>query len=209
MKKCMMKKKPKMKKTIPSIVAIAAAVGAMSASPAMASSNRSSASESYISAKVLYAITGMYATDVGTGTETSPTLENTFGASLALGSVVRDFRFESELALRGDQDQRDARNNAIALFSFMVNGYYDLKFRNAVVVPYAGLGLGVVGISPEQGNAVMRPAFQLMLGVTIPLSASFDIDIGGKFLKPASFVSGADRISINEGEVLAGIRFRF
>ncbi|MCL2339257.1 MAG: P44/Msp2 family outer membrane protein [Proteobacteria bacterium] len=199
-----------MKKSIISAAAIAAATfGMVALSETSAHAARSDATSSYISAKVLYAITGATATNVNDGTEFSPDIKNTFGLSLALGSVVRDFRFESELALRGDQDFRNVPHDAVALFSFMLNGYYDLKFSRAIIVPYAGLGLGVAGLSPEQGGAIMRPAIQLMLGVSIPLSDSFDVDVGGKFLKPATFVSGNERVNVNEGEILAGIRYKF
>ncbi|MEI8033475.1 MAG: outer membrane beta-barrel protein [Chlorobiaceae bacterium] len=110
-------------------------------------------------------------------------------------------------------DQSKVSGYRVSLYSYMVNGYYDIDLRYDSIIPYVMAGLGVASIhSSEPTISYDRALFawQAGAGVSVPATRNITIDLAYRYFKPSSYDAGnATDISSFSHNFLLGARYIF
>jgi opacity protein-like surface antigen len=156
----------------------------------------------------------------------------------AVGVKTGDFRFEGELGYQKDGFNRFKGNDVVLLqqnlplgdishsisgttsvASFMMNGYYDIKFKG--VQPYVTAGLGLARVKIDGLNITeletympkgvtvqeIAPAYQLGAGVAIPVSKKVMIDVRYRYFATTDLTTVALlNTSVSSSNALVGLR---
>ncbi len=189
------KKNTAMKKIL-----LTALIAGMSAAPALAGTP-------YVSGSV-----GLGLLNSGSFTPTGGVKEDVkFDSGVAFGGAIgikqNDFRIEAALAHQSNdiQDSTDS----VSLFSYMVNGYYDISLDKSSVSPFVTVGLG--GVSAKSPNSDSKSAFAWQLGAGVGVKASKDltVDLGVRYTKPSAFKYSDGEFKVSSTNILAGLRYGF
>lgn len=148
-----------------------------------------------------------------------------FGGDVAVGySFNQNLRAEAEIGYRtADVDKMDsvalpagvtASMNAL---SYMVNGYYDITQANLPVVPFVGLGAGMISGSfkytdPTGSDTTKDTVFgyQAMLGVSYAINKNVSVNCNYKFQGAASdFEKDGTKIPYTSSTINLGARYNF
>lgn len=129
----------------------------------------------------------------------------------------RNLRAEVEFGYRSaDVDKFggvSASDSELRVLSYMVNGYYDATQLKLPVLPYVGLGLGLLnGKLKANGTSDSDNTFgyQLMFGASYPINKQISVDAGYKLQGAfADFEKNNTKISYISSNLLVGARFNF
>jgi opacity protein-like surface antigen len=192
-----------MKKYFVPVVAISALMG--SAVSANAVDLRQ-----YVSFKVSDIVSGDLDIDDNVDTYNLRTKEF-FGASVAYGVKLADFRVELEGNKYSKADVKRWGNTWIQNTSLFVNGYYDIQ-TNSLFTPYLGLGLGYNRIELNHNhksdvNASM--GLKAGFGVAWEINQNFALDIGYRYNYFGTYSEDDVDASLYGSEIMLGARIQF
>ncbi len=158
-----------------------------------------------------------------------------FGGALGV-RIFRQFRAEVALGYQTNEVENQAVRSGetraegnLSLFTAMVNGYYDydLAEHGVPLIPFVGVGIGFGqarldaetrggGLQVDDDNAVF--AWNVMVGVTYPISETTHISLGYRYLAtedvrykgrvPGSGVRWIDS-EYDSHDLRLGLRFNF
>jgi len=150
------------------------------------------------------------------------------GVGVTFGQSFQNFRVEGELTYRSnDTDKLSDPSGTISItgdtssFSFMANGYYDIKTTSSIY-PYFGLGIGISQVSIDASFAGVKLlddsatvfAYQFIAGVGIPVSPKTTIDINYKYFAtadPSFSTTGGTSVEseYKTHNLMVGLRYKF
>ena len=136
----------------------------------------------------------------------------------AVGIKNDSYRLEVALGYQTNtvdtfQHVSDTTNDSVSLFTYMVNGYYDVDIKNSSITPYVMAGLGGASVNSEiEGEADHTTnvfAWQVGAGIGIKAANNLTVDLGYRYLKPSSFSDSYGSYTFCSSNFLAGIRYEF
>ena len=146
-----------------------------------------------------------------------------FGLDIAAGYIFTpNFRAEAEFGYRsakldkvtGPGGYKDTSpDSSLRIFSFMANGLYDVTQFKTPVIPYVGLGVGMLNgksKSPSDSTSDTTFGYNLMVGVTYPIDKKLSVNGGYKLQGALSdFEKDGNKISYMSSNLLVGLRYKF
>jgi len=136
----------------------------------------------------------------------------------AVGIKNDSYRLEVALGYQTNtidtfQHVSDNTNDSVSLFTYMVNGYYDVEIKNSSITPYLMAGLGGASVNSKiEGEADHTTnvfAWQVGAGIGIKAANNLTVDLGYRYLKPSSFSDSYGSYTFCSSNFLAGIRYEF
>jgi opacity protein-like surface antigen len=108
----------------------------------------------------------------------------------------------------------DLSDDSVSLFTYMVNGYYDVDIKDSSITPYVTAGLGGASITAKNegyaDHSTTVFAWQVGAGIGLKASSNLTVDLGYRYLKPSSsFSDSFGTYTFSSSNVLAGIRYEF
>lgn len=163
----------------------------------------------------------------GDGAYKAKTDDKTFGASLAYGVKISDFRTELEGNWNANAEDKfvdqdgDKTKTKVTAHSLMWNTYYDIP-TGLPVRPYVGAGIGVARVKatlswPDFNEKFSMKktkfAYQLGAGVSYDLTSNWAIDAGYRYLDYGKFTKtdedGKNTLKTKTHNVHLGVRYTF
>lgn len=130
-----------------------------------------------------------------------------YGLNVAAGYNVNPFRVEAEFGYK--TADLDNENVDLSVFSYMVNGYYDLKVEGPVT-PFFGAGIGIINgeIDDDYDDTVF--GYQLSAGLSAAVNKNVNFDLYYRFQGAGSdFEERGLKVSYDSSNIFLGMRYNF
>jgi len=133
----------------------------------------------------------------------------------AVGLKLDNYRVEAELGYHSnsvDSAKISGFNGSyVNLWTYMANGYYDIKIKNSKFSPYVMGGLGIAHATLDSNGSPSSTKFAWQLGAGVSLKATdlINIDLGYRYLQPSDASFNGAKVSLASSNIVAGIRTTF
>lgn len=139
--------------------------------------------------------------------------DDNFGLGAYVGNRLTDnVKIEFETAYTGADFNKNGAHFNYDIWSNMLNVYLYQSFGGAVE-PYAGLGLGLVGLWGDvpggDTDATASLSWQAMVGVTFALNSRIDLNLGVKYQMYGHLEHKYSETKIDATELYIGAAYKF
>lgn len=149
-------------------------------------------------------------------------LKTGYALTGAVGADYGSYRFEAELGYADYNLKRidgTLLNGDISFYSLMANACYDFNAGNRVT-PYLLAGVGIAqgsmnnmrytgSIAPSITEHETTLAYQIGVGVAIPISDSVDLDAKYRYFATTDFSTNFGNLNVDSNSLLLGLRVKF